>query len=42
MLGSDQRFPPDDKSARGALSGDGVVRGVIYLARRWAPNAPPT
>ena len=25
-----QRFPPDDKSAKGALSGNGVVGGVIF------------
>ena len=26
-----KRFPPDDKSAKGALPGDGVVGGVICL-----------
>ena len=26
-----QRFPPDDKSAMGALSGNGVVGGVVLL-----------
>ena len=39
MLASNKRFPPDDKSARSALSGNGVVRGVIILGKHWIPDA---
>ena len=33
-----QRFPPDDKSAKGALSGHGVVGGVNFYWRRPFPR----